>query len=161
MTQRLRTITLAPLAICCGILTGLAGCNGEESEAKKPAEEESTQSGGEETPTTDSREGWPTEQEAIDTILKVERAIRASPANREIYYITDLRHEVHSVTFGENTLEKWMDTGIVTTYPARIVYTRITEHSNAPADVEECGADGTWWLYRDAFGQWTGRYSAN
>jgi hypothetical protein len=159
MTQRFLILSFNSLAICCGILLGLAGCNSEETESEEP--EESTQAdGGEES--TATREGWPTEQEAIDTILKVERAIRSSPANREIYYITDLRHEVHSVQFGERTVEKWMDTGVEeTTYPVRIVYTRVTEHSNAPPDVEECGEDGTWFLYRDAFGEWTGRYSAD
>jgi hypothetical protein len=150
MTQRISIFRLGVLALCCGILMSAAGCNGEESES------------GEESSTA-SREGWPTEQEAIDTILKVERAIRASPANREIYYITDLRHEVHSVTFAEQTDQKLMDfaTDEVTTYPARILYTRITEHSNAPPEIEECGADGTWWFYRDSFGEWTGKYGTN
>lgn len=175
MTNSTRSVAFVQMTLCCGMLAAFAGCNGQQSEGQEPSaesseaeessENEGTGQAGDEAETqvtSNSREGWPTEQEAIDAILKVERAIRASPANREIYYITDLRHEVHSVQFGERTVQKWMDSGFEeTTYPTRIVYTRITEHSNAPDDVEECGADGTWYLYRDEFGEWTGRYSSN
>jgi hypothetical protein len=169
MTHRLRIISR--ITFCCGVLAGLVGCNGEPSESGEPAPTESSdaegngEAGGEDEAqiTLDSREGWPTEQEAIDTILKVEREIRASPSNREIWHITDLRHEVHSVEFADRTDQMLMDLGSdeVTVYPARILFTRITEYSDQPDTVEECGADGTWWIYRDAFGDWTAKYGTN
>lgn len=102
----------------CAWLTTMIGCDGTPSELSDPSESSTVEDDPSEQPAL--REGWPTEAEAMATILKVERSIRASESNREIWHITDLRHEVQSVQFAERTVQKWMETGSedVTTYPA-------------------------------------------
>ena len=45
-------------------------------------------------------------------------------------------------------------------YPAKILYTRITEYTDKETTREELGADGVWLLYQDSFGDWTGKYGS-
>ena len=107
-----------------------------------------------------ARESWPTEDQAKAAILKIEYDIRASQTNKDVWHVKDLRHEVHSVKFGDRTTQKQMNYGrdAVTVYPAKILYTRITEYTDKEATREEAGADGVWFLYQDSFGDWTGKY---
>ena len=107
-----------------------------------------------------ARAGWPTEEEAKAAILKLEYGIRASQTNKDVWHVKDLRHEVRSVKFAERTTQKQMNYGApaITVYPAKILYTRITEYTDKPETREEAGADGVWFFYRDSFGDWTCKY---
>ncbi len=109
---------------------------------------------------TDQSTAWPTEAEAVATILKIEHAINASETNKSIWKVTDFRHEVKSVKFGQKTTQKQMHFGsdAITVYPVKILYTQITDYENKPSTRVEAGADGVWFLYRDSFGEWTGKY---
>lgn len=93
-------------------------------------------------------------------MLKVEYAIRASQTNKDVWHVQDLKLEVHSVKFAPQPAEKQMEYGkaAATVYPARVVYTRITEYTDKAATREE--EKGVWYFYRDSFGEWTGKYSA-
>ncbi|MEX2212511.1 MAG: hypothetical protein WD768_00190 [Phycisphaeraceae bacterium] len=108
------------------------------------------------------REGWPTEAEAKAAIFKVEHAIHASQTNKDVWKVKDMKHEVKSVKFAQRTTQKQMNFGAqaVTVYPVKILYTRITDYSHKEATREESGADGVWFLYRDSFGEWTGKYGS-
>ncbi|HPK04148.1 MAG TPA: hypothetical protein PLS90_17015 [Candidatus Sumerlaeota bacterium] len=107
-----------------------------------------------------SREGWPTEEEAKEAIFRVEHAIHASQTNKDVWHVEDMRHEVQSVRFAERTTQKQMDYGAqaITVYPARIHYTRITTYRDKPETREELGDNGVWFLYQDSFGDWTGKF---
>lgn len=108
------------------------------------------------------REGWPTEGEAKAAIFKVEFGIHASQTNKEVWKVKDMKHEVKSVQFGQKTIQKQMNFGAqaITVYPVKILYTRVTDYEHKAATREEVGADGVWFLYRDSFGQWTGKYGS-
>lgn len=107
-----------------------------------------------------SREGWPTEDEVKAAILKVEMAIYASDHNKSVWHVKDMRHEVKSVQLAQRTTKKQMNYGAaaIDVYPAKVLYTRITEYTDKPATKEESGADGVWFLYRDSFGNWMCKY---
>ena len=110
----------------------------------------------------DAPAGWPTEEQAKEAIFKVEHAIHASQTNKDVWHVKDMRHEVHSVKFANRTTQKQMNYGVgaITVYPAKILYTRITEYTDKEATREELGADGVWLLYQDSFGEWTGKYGS-
>lgn len=108
------------------------------------------------------REGWPTEAEAKAAIFKVEYDIRASDTNKAVWKVKDMKHEVKSVRFAGKTTQKQMNFGAsaITVYPAKIIYTRITEYEHKEATREEEGGNGVWFLYRDSFGEWTAKYGS-
>lgn len=108
------------------------------------------------------REGWPTEEEAKAAILKVEYGIHASETNKSVWKVKDMRQEVKSVKFAQKTTQKQMTFGAqaITVYPVKILYTRITDYEHKEATRDEVGADGVWFLYRDSFGEWTGKYGS-
>lgn len=103
---------------------------------------------------------WPTEEEAKAAIFKVEYGINASETNKSVWKVKDFRHEVHSVKFANKTTQKQMNYGApaITVYPAKILYTQITEYEHKDPTRVETGADGVWFLYKDSFGEWTGKY---
>jgi hypothetical protein len=105
---------------------------------------------------------WPTEEQAKAAIFKIEHDIHASQTNKDVWHVKDMRHEVHSVKFAAQTRLKQMNYGMgaITVYPAKILYTRITEYTGKEAVREEQGADGVWFLYQDSFGDWTGKYGS-
>ena len=105
-------------------------------------------------------EGWPTEEEVKAAILKVEYDINASETNKAIWKVKDFRHEVKSVKFAKKTTQKQMKYGApaITVYPVKVLYTQITDYETKASTRVECGADGVWFLYRDSFGEWTGKY---
>lgn len=148
--------------LCC--ITAL-GCGGGETPTEKDA---TTKRDGPvvDKPKADAakpgREGWPTEAEAKAAIFKVEYAIRASDTNKSVWKVKDMKHEVKSVKFAEKTTEKQMNFGAsaITVYPAKIIYTRITEYEHKEATREEEGGNGVWFLYRDSFGEWTAKYGS-
>ena len=111
-------------------------------------------------PVKNEREGWPTEAEAKAAIFKVEYAIHASDTNKAVWKVKDMKHEVKSVKFAPKTIQKQMNFGAsaITVYPAKIVYTRITEYEHKAATREEEGTSGVWFLYQDSFGEWTAKY---
>ena len=111
-------------------------------------------------PAADSREGWPTEDEVKAAIFKVEHDIYASETNKSVWKVKEMRHEVKSVQLAQRTTQKQMNygAGAITVYPAKVLYTRITEYEHKPEVREESGQDGVWFLYRDSFGNWTGKY---
>lgn len=138
----------------------LAGCDrGTSSPAPSPTAGASPSPSGAAVPQA-SREGWPTEDEVKAAILKVEYDIWASQTNKDVWHVKDMKHEVHSVKLGLNTTQKQMTYGAqaITVYPAKVLYTRVTEYTSKPAVREEGGADGVWFLYKDSFGQWTAKY---
>ena len=112
------------------------------------------------TPATAEREGWPTEAEAKAAILKVEYSIHASETNKTVWKVKDFRHEVKSVKFAPKTTQKQMSVGAraITVYPVKILYTQVTDYEHKATTRVETGADGVWFLYRDSFGEWTGKY---
>lgn len=109
---------------------------------------------------TATKEGWPTEEEAKAAIFKLEHSIRANDTKKAIWHVKDMHHEVKSVKFAERTTQKQMNYGAsaVTVYPAKILYTRITEYTDKPATREEEGDDGVWFFYKDSFGEWKCKY---
>ena len=40
----------------------------------------------------------------------------------------------------------------------KVLYTQITDYEGKAATNVETGNDGVWFLYRDSFGEWTGKY---
>lgn len=135
------------------------GCGGGIATDAAPSPAAATSADADSAPA--SREGWPTEDEAKAAIFRVEHAIHASQTNKDVWHVKDMQHEVHSIRFADSTTEKQMDYGrqAVTVYPAKILYTRITEYTDKEATREELGADGVWYLYQDSFGDWTGKYA--
>jgi hypothetical protein len=135
------------------------GCGGAATTDDAPTAATSSSTDADAAPK--SRAGWPTESEAKAAIFRVEHAIHASQTNKDVWHVKDMRHEVHSVRFADSTTEKQMDYGrqAITVYPAKIVYTRVTEYTDKEATREELGADGVWYLYKDSFGDWTGKYA--
>ncbi len=109
-----------------------------------------------------AREGWPTEEEAKATILKIEYDINASETNKSIWHVKDFKHEVRSVKFAESTTQKQMKYGAAaqTVYPVKILYTQITEYTDKPTTRVEAGADGAWFFYKNSFGEWTAKYGS-
>lgn len=141
------------------------GCGGGEGPAAKDVEAKpngpvAVKPGAEVAKT--GREGWPTEAEAIAAIFKVEYAIRASDTNKSVWKVKDMKHEVKSVKFAQTTTQKQMNFGAsaITVYPAKIVYTRVTEYEHKEPTREEEGANGVWYFYRDSFGEWTAKYGS-
>jgi hypothetical protein len=108
------------------------------------------------------REGWPTEAEAKAAIFKVEYAIHASETNKSVWKVKDFKHEVKSVKFGLKTVQKQMNFGAsaITVYPVKVLYTQVTDYESKATTRVETGADGVWFLYRDSFGEWTGKYGS-
>ena len=107
-----------------------------------------------------AREGWPTEEQAKAAIFKVEEPIYGA---NETWHIKGIRHEVKSVKFAERTTEKQMTYGAnaITVYPAKILYTRITDYTDGREPKrEEVGSDGVWFFYKDSFGDWTAKYGS-
>jgi len=150
---------LVGLALTC--LALLAGCDVSES---PPAVAKDSPLPKEDAPNAVPavREGWPTEAQAKAAIFKVEYAIQASDTNKQVWKVKDMRHEVQSVQFAKQTTQKQMNFGAsaITVYPAKILYTRITDYEHKEATREQLGADGVWFLYRDSFGQWTAKYGS-
>ncbi len=148
------------LAILVLLMAGLVGCGGGDAPAAKdtPAKPDAA---GKDAP-THAREGWPTEAEAKAAILKVEYAIHASETNKAVWKVKDFRHEVASVKFAERTTQKQMNygAGAITVYPVKILYTQVTDYEGKAATRVETGKDGVWFLYRDSFGEWTGKYGS-
>ncbi len=109
-----------------------------------------------------ARAGWPTEEEAKAAIFKVEHDIYASQTNKDVWHVKDMKHEVKSVRFANETAQKQMRYGAQaqTVYPAKILYTRITEYTDKAPVVEEQGKDGVWFFYKDSFGDWTCKYGS-
>lgn len=93
-------------------------------------------------------------------IFKVEYAIYASDHNKSIWKVKDMRHEVKSVKLAQSTTQKQMTYGAsaITVYPAKVLYTRTVEYEHKPAEVTEEGKNGVWFLYKDSFGEWTGKF---
>ncbi len=158
-------------AFVVSLLVGVAlvGCGGAETPTPSTpaAKDESPKTPGDgEKPkdevTRTQREGWPTEAEAIAAIFKVEYAIRASDTNKSVWKVKDMKHEIKSVKFAQTTEQKQMTFGAsaITVYPAKIVYTRVTEYEHKEPTREEEGASGVWYFYRDSFGEWTGKYGS-
>lgn len=149
-----RASPLKPLLLCVACALAIFGCDraAADSPATQPATQPSTAPA--------AREGWPTEEEAKATIFKVEYAIWASQTNKDVWKVTDMKHEVKSVKFANQTTQKQMKYGAAaqTVYPVKILYTRVTEYQHKPATREECGADGVWFFYQDSFGDWTAKY---
>ncbi len=133
-----------------------AGCGGGDS--SPPAKPSSPKA---ETSKSD-REGWPTEEEAKAAIFKVEYGIHASETNKSVWKVKDFRHEVKSVKFGQKTTQKQMSFGAdaITVYPVKILYTQITDYEGKETTRVDAGADGVWFLYRDSFGEWTGKHGS-
>jgi len=134
------------------MLVAFVGCDGEKAD--------SAGTNGE-TPAAE-RAGWPTEAEAKAAIFKVEIAIRGSETKKAVYHVKDFRHEVSSVKFADQTIQRQMTYGAsaITVYPVKILYTQITEYTDKPTTRVEAGSDGTWYLYKDAFGEWTGKFGS-
>lgn len=143
MGQRLIGVALALLVF--------SGCNfkvdvSESTEEPKPQTQDNLQ--------------WPTEAEAREAMLRVENSIHASPGNREIYQITDFHQDVHTFKFANAPIEKFTgfaDASVV--FPAHVTYSRIYEHRSDPTKVEE--VSGTWFFFKDQFGEWTGQFTAD
>ncbi|HQY87208.1 MAG TPA: hypothetical protein PK402_01025 [Tepidisphaeraceae bacterium] len=107
-----------------------------------------------------AREGWPTEAEVKAAIFKVEEPLYGA---NETWHIKGIRHEVKSVKFAERTTEKQMSYGAnaITVYPAKVLYTRITDYTDGREPKrEDVGADGVWFFYKDSFGDWTAKYGS-
>lgn len=138
-------------------LSALVGCDKSEPAAPAPSGSTATPA-----PAVAAREGWPTEEEAKAAILKVEYDINASETNKSVWHVKDFKHEVKSVKFAERTTQKQMNYGAqaITVYPVKILYTQITEYTDKPATRVETGADGVWFLYKNSFGEWTGKYGS-
>lgn len=132
------------------------GCSGADPGSKATP---SSDSSGAAAPNL-NRESWPTEEEAKAAILKVEYSINASDTNKSIWKVKDFRHEVKSVKLAQKTTQKQMNFGAsaITVYPVKILYTQITDYDGKETTRVEVGADGVWFLYRDSFGEWTGKY---
>ena len=107
-------------------------------------------------------EQWPTEEEVKAAILKVEYGINASETNKSIWKVKDFRHEVKSIKFAQKTTQKQMTYGAdaITVYPVKVLYTQITDYDGKASSNVETGDDGVWFLYRDSFGEWTGKYGS-
>jgi len=167
--MRLNLFPASPFVLSLIVGAVLVGCGGAETPTpstpaakdgspKTPVNGEKPK--GEVVPAL--REGWPTEAEAIAAIFKVEYAIRASDTNKAVWKVKDMKHEVKSVKFALKTIEKQMNFGAsaITVYPAKIIYTRITEYEHKAATRDEEGANGVWFFYRDSFGEWTAKYGS-
>ena len=154
LRRRTLLISLVYLHVAC------IGCGGgaapvTTTTSAKPA------SAAAEAPKSD-REGWPTEEEAKAVILKVEYGIHASETNKSIWKVKDFHHEVKSVKLAQKTTQKQMNYGAaaITVFPVKILYTQVTDYDGKAATHVETGADGVWFLYRDSFGEWTGKYGS-
>ncbi len=150
-------------ALAAGVMlafSALVGCG--EDAPPAPGAPGAPAAGGAAAPAGNQREGWPTEEEAKAAIFKVEHAIWASQTNKDVWHVKDMRHEVKSVKFAERTTQQQMSYGAqaITVYPAKILYTRITEYTDKADVVEEEGDDGVWFFYRDSFGEWTAKYGS-
>lgn len=150
------------LALSLGTIPlAFVGCGGSES---KPAPTPTSATSGPslaETPVASPvGEAWPTEEEVKAVIFKVEYDINASETNKAVWKVKDFRHEVKSVKFGQKTTQKQMNHGApsITVYPVKVLYTQITDYESKNTTRTEVGADGVWFLYRDSFGEWTGKY---
>ena len=154
-------LTRLALVVCLLSSLLLPGCG----ESNTPAPANTPGTGPTPTPAATTapagREGWPTEEEIKVAIHKVEHAIWASQTNKEVWKVKDMKHEIKSITLANETTEKQMDYGrqAITVYPVKVVYTRVTDYEHKEATREEIGGDGVWYLYKDAFGQWTGKYA--
>ncbi len=107
-------------------------------------------------------EKWPTEEEVKAAILKVEYGIHASDTNKSVWKVKDFRHDVKSIKFAKETTQKQMTygAGAITVYPVKVLYTQITDYDGKAATNVETGDDGVWFLYRDSFGEWTGKFGS-
>lgn len=138
-----------------------AGCGGAEAPSGTPsAPVASSPAVPEVAAVTPERETWPTEEEVKAAILKVEYGIHASETNKSVWKVKDFRHEVQSVKLAQKTTQKQMTYGAsaITVYPVKVLYTQITDYESKDTTRVEVGADGVWFLYRDSFGEWTGKY---
>ena len=110
--------------------------------------------------TSAAKAGWPTDEEVKATIFKVENDIYASETNKTVWHVKEMKHEVKSVQFAQETTQKQMRYGAAaqTVYPVKVLYTRITEYTTKPETREEQGKDGVWFFYKDSFGNWTCKY---
>ncbi len=155
LLRRKLTLSLGAISLA------FVGCGGSEP---TPAPTPTSASPGPSTPATPVAspvsEAWPTEEEVKAVILKVEYGINASETNKAVWKVKDFRHEVKSVKLAQMTTRKQMTYGAsaITVYPVKVLYTQITDYESKDTTRTEVGADGVWFLYRDSFGEWTGKY---
>lgn len=142
---RFRSAYFGLMIVGIGLLT--IGCEKKTSESTSTRQPVAT------------GEVWPTEEEAKAAIYKVEEPLYGP---NETWHIKAMRHEVKSVKFAQRTTQKQMNFGAnaITVYPAKILYTRITEYTDKEPERTEQGADGVWFFYKDSFGDWTGKYGS-
>ena len=147
MNSRFRSGCLGLMVVSIGL--SMIGCEKESSDP--------TSTGQPATPAQATGEVWPTDEEAKAAIYRVEEPLYGA---NETWHIKGIKHEVKSVKFAERTTQKQMNFGAnaITVYPAKILYTRITEYTDKEPTREEQGADGVWFFYKDSFGEWTGKY---
>jgi hypothetical protein len=140
----------------------LMGCGSDVASESKAAKTESPVVTGESAVVVQDEEKWPTEEEVKAAILKVEYGIHASETNKSVWKVKDFRHEVKSIKFGQKTTQKQMTygAGAITVYPVKVLYTQITDYDGKAATNVDTGDDGVWFLYRDSFGEWTGKYGS-
>lgn len=138
----------------------LSGCGSDAASKPPAAKTQSEAIDGGATVAVAEEEAWPTEEEVKAAILKVEYGIHASETNKSVWKVKDFRHEVKSVKFGQKTTQKQMSYGAdaITVYPVKVLYTQVTDYDGKAATNVETGDDGVWFLYRDSFGEWTGKY---
>lgn len=140
----------------------LSGCGSEADSRPEGANAESAAVTGGTTVLVGEEEKWPTEEEVKAAILKVEYDIHASDTNKSIWKVKDFRHEVKSVKLAQKTTQKQMTygAGAITVYPVKVLYTQITDYDGKATTNVETGDDGVWFLYRDSFGEWTGKFGS-
>lgn len=158
MPTHRRPLLLALVVSVCSF-----GCGGGDSPGAQPAKDTpAPPAAATGAPIANAREGWPTEEEAKAAIFKVEYAINASETNKAVWKVKDFRHEVKSVKFADKTIQKQMNYGAsaITVYPVKILYTQVTDYEGKAATRVDTGKDGVWFLYRDSFGEWTGKYGS-
>lgn len=136
------------------------GCGSDAASESKAAKKESPAVTDESAVVVQDEERWPTEEEVKAAILKVEYGIHASETNKSVWKVKDFRHEVKSIKFEQKTTQKQMTYGAdaITVYPVKVLYTQITDYDGKAATTVDTGDDGVWFLYRDSFGEWTGKY---
>jgi hypothetical protein len=150
------------LAFLMTIQLTMTGCGEKAGTEPEAATTASTPSSSGTNDVVTEEEKWPTEEEVKAAILKVEYDIHASETNKSIWKVKDFRHEVKSVKFAQRTSQKQMTYGAdaITVYPVKVLYTQITDYDGKASTNAETGDDGVWFLYRDSFGEWTGKYGS-
>jgi hypothetical protein len=148
------------LLLAFAIIVLLFGCDDAKTSSPAPQQSAVPQSNAAAQATPSPREGWPTEAEVTKAIFTVEHDIWASETNKSVWHVKEMRHEIKSIQLAQQTTQKQMNYGAqaITVYPVKVLYARITEYTDKPEVREEQGQDGVWFLYKDSFGNWTGKY---